>query len=57
MSRGRLAQCHGPVVHSVRWPDLHHHREAQARPTRAGGGGWQAKGIAYLVCVRCGGLH
>ena len=24
---------------------------------RAGGGGWQAKGRAYLVCCRCANLH
>jgi hypothetical protein len=33
------------------------HREAKPARTRAGGGGWQAKGRAYLVCARCGGLH
>jgi hypothetical protein len=33
------------------------HREAKPARTRAGGGGWQAKSRAFLVCARCAGLH
>ena len=31
------------------------HREAKPARTRAGGQSWASKGIAYLVCARCGG--
>ena len=33
------------------------HREAMPARTRAGGGGWQAKSRAFLICARCRSLH
>lgn len=33
------------------------HRDGKARRTFAGGRGWAAKGVAYLVCARCRSLH
>jgi hypothetical protein len=33
------------------------HQQAKPARTAAGGGGWQAKARAFLVCARCGSLH
>jgi len=33
------------------------HQQAKPARTRAGGGGWQAKSRAFLVCSRCESLH